>query len=152
MIRYVQYIAWITCSKGFLSDCLDSGDDFARKGHGWTEICKRVWMRWYDGLKPMKTALLHSETGIKRIEKGQKENRAIFADGPAFCIEKPLTLRVVFVLKKSEQAIYRLLRYGGPEGDRTLEPHGCEPCALPAELRAHLTKTAYKLRGDVWAE
>ena len=28
---------------------------------------------------------------------------------------------------------------GGPEGDRTLEPHGCEPCALPAELRAHIT-------------
>ena len=27
---------------------------------------------------------------------------------------------------------------GGPEGDRTLEPHGCEPCALPAELRAHI--------------
>ena len=21
---------------------------------------------------------------------------------------------------------------GGPEGDRTLEPHGCEPCALPS--------------------
>ena len=27
---------------------------------------------------------------------------------------------------------------GGPEGDRTLEPHGCEPCALPAELRARI--------------
>ncbi len=30
------------------------------------------------------------------------------------------------------------LSFGGPEGDRTLEPHGCEPCALPAELRAHI--------------
>lgn len=27
---------------------------------------------------------------------------------------------------------------GGPEGDRTLEPHGCEPCALPAELYPHI--------------
>ena len=27
---------------------------------------------------------------------------------------------------------------GGPEGDRTLEPHGCEPCALPAELQAQI--------------
>ena len=30
--------------------------------------------------------------------------------------------------------------FGGPEGDRTLEPHGCEPCALPAELRAHIVR------------
>lgn len=29
-----------------------------------------------------------------------------------------------------------VIHFGGPEGDRTLEPHGCEPCALPAELRA----------------
>ena len=28
--------------------------------------------------------------------------------------------------------------FGGLEGDRTLEPHGCEPCALPAELQAHI--------------
>ena len=27
---------------------------------------------------------------------------------------------------------------GGLEGDRTLEPHGCEPCALPAELQARM--------------
>ena len=32
----------------------------------------------------------------------------------------------------------RAFYFGGLEGDRTLEPHGCEPCALPAELRAHL--------------
>ena len=29
--------------------------------------------------------------------------------------------------------------FGGPEGDRTLEPHGCEPCALPAELQAQIS-------------
>ena len=28
---------------------------------------------------------------------------------------------------------------GGPEEDRTPEPFGCEPNALPAELRAHIT-------------
>ena len=27
---------------------------------------------------------------------------------------------------------------GGPEEDRTPEPFGCEPNALPAELRAHI--------------
>ena len=27
---------------------------------------------------------------------------------------------------------------GGPEGDRTLEPHGCEPNALQTELRARI--------------
>lgn len=30
------------------------------------------------------------------------------------------------------------MAFGGLEGDRTLEPHGCEPCALPAELQAHI--------------
>ena len=28
--------------------------------------------------------------------------------------------------------------FGGLEGDRTLEPHGCEPCALPSELQARI--------------
>ena len=28
--------------------------------------------------------------------------------------------------------------FGGPEEDRTPEPFGCEPNALPAELRAHI--------------
>ena len=35
--------------------------------------------------------------------------------------------------------------FGGLEGDRTLEPHGCEPCALarvshPVEKRRTITK------------
>ena len=28
--------------------------------------------------------------------------------------------------------------FGGPEEDRTPEPFGCEPNAIPAELRAHI--------------
>ena len=32
--------------------------------------------------------------------------------------------------KKKEPASGRLFLSGGLEGDRTIEPHGCEPCAL----------------------
>lgn len=39
-------------------------------------------------------------------------------------------------IRHTAEAVCRI--FGGPEGDRTLEPHGCEPCALPAELRAHI--------------
>ena len=38
-------------------------------------------------------------------------------------------------------------RFGGLEGDRTLEPHGCEPCALPAELQAHISLYQPEKRG-----
>lgn len=49
-----------------------------------------------------------------------------------------------------------VIHFGGPEGDRTLEPHGCEPCALPAELRAHnvrcvRTFVSIKLNGDYYS-
>ena len=37
-----------------------------------------------------------------------------------------------------EHTVEKRTLFGGPEGDRTLEPHGCEPCALPAELQAHI--------------
>ncbi len=40
--------------------------------------------------------------------------------------------------KPNESTPKGVLSFGGLEGDRTLEPHGCEPCALPAELRAHI--------------
>ena len=33
---------------------------------------------------------------------------------------------------------------GGPEEDRTPEPFGCEPNALPAELRAHIDHFSIK--------
>ena len=33
---------------------------------------------------------------------------------------------------------------GGPEEDRTPEPFGCEPNALPAELRAHIGRFSTK--------
>ena len=34
--------------------------------------------------------------------------------------------------------------FGGPEEDRTPEPFGCEPNALPAELRAHIDRFLIK--------
>ena len=34
--------------------------------------------------------------------------------------------------------------FGGPEEDRTPEPFGCEPNALPAELRAHIDHFSIK--------
>ena len=40
---------------------------------------------------------------------------------------------------------FGLCCFGGPEGDRTLEPHGCEPCALPAELRAQMQRLLYPI-------
>ncbi len=36
--------------------------------------------------------------------------------------------------------MFQRLSLGGLEGDRTLEPHGCEPCALPAELQARFLR------------
>ena len=39
---------------------------------------------------------------------------------------------------KASGIVTTCLVSGGPEGDRTLEPLGCEPNALPAELQAHL--------------
>ena len=38
--------------------------------------------------------------------------------------------------------------FGGLEGDRTLEPHGCEPCALP--LASHpVEKRKTKMKGRI---
>ena len=43
----------------------------------------------------------------------------------------------IYLYKKPDERLaFVWLSFGGPEGDRTLEPHVCEPCALPAELRA----------------
>ena len=36
------------------------------------------------------------------------------------------------------------IHFGGPEEDRTPEPFGCEPNALPAELRAHIDRFSIK--------
>ena len=40
--------------------------------------------------------------------------------------------------KRLQMRTFQDVSSGGLEGDRTLEPHGCEPCALPAELQARL--------------
>ena len=46
-----------------------------------------------------------------------------------------------FVVQTQGVQISKDVSDGGPEGDRTLEPHGCEPCALPAELQAQTQGT-----------
>ena len=43
---------------------------------------------------------------------------------------------------KRDSTRWVLSLFGGLEGDRTLEPHGCEPCALPAELQALISLEA----------
>ena len=52
-------------------------------------------------------------------------------------ILRPFRKQSVNKHKAADCVSLRLLP-DGPEGDRTLEPHGCEPCALPAELRARI--------------
>ena len=49
--------------------------------------------------------------------------------------------------KPNESTPKGVLSFGGLEGDRTLEPHGCEPCALPAELQAHISLYQPEKRG-----
>ena len=72
-----------------------------------------------------------------------KLSLCLAADG-ADKSQKPLEIRT-FRQKESTAILIRFVSklrcfFGGPEGDRTLEPHGCEPCALPAELRAHIVR------------
>ena len=48
---------------------------------------------------------------------------------------------MVFLWSNEEIAVVfttAISSFGGPEEDRTPEPFGCEPNALPAELRAHI--------------
>ena len=46
----------------------------------------------------------------------------------------------ISVVKREIAAVFTaaISIFGGPEEDRTPEPFGCEPNALPAELRAHI--------------
>ena len=54
---------------------------------------------------------------------------------------------MVFLWSNEEIAVVKttaISSFGGPEEDRTPEPFGCEPNALPAELRAHISHFSIK--------
>ena len=54
--------------------------------------------------------------------------------------------------KPNESTPKGVLSFGGLEGDRTLEPHGCEPCALPRvshPVEKRRTKTKERIEGRI---
>ena len=54
---------------------------------------------------------------------------------------------MVFLWSNEEIAVVKTTAisiFGGPEEDRTPEPFGCEPNALPAELRAQIDHFSIK--------
>ena len=60
--------------------------------------------------------------------------------GMPFRWSKQKSVCGISVVKREIAAVFTaaISIFGGPEEDRTPEPFGCEPNALPAELRAHI--------------
>ena len=60
--------------------------------------------------------------------------------GVPFKWSKQKSVCGISVVKREIAAVFTaaISIFGGPEEDRTPEPFGCEPNALPAELRAHI--------------
>ena len=72
---------------------------------------------------------------IKNNDQGQKPEKRKDLEMKTF----QSLFKVKPIIAKVEPDLSSTFTWiGGLEGDRTLEPHGCEPCALPAELQAHI--------------